>query len=83
MREDRNYFAYIVYERCGKREEYTVRMALRCGTAYDEAVRLADDYGAIEAGIRVYTPGCFRILNWKHGEYRRLQGCYLYTIRIR
>ena len=85
MNEERNYFPYFVYEENGEVKEWMDSTPYDCGLAYDEAIAKRNylfGNNVIEYGLKVYTQNIFRILSWKMGECRRLQGTYLYKMRI-
>ena len=73
-----NYHAYMIVNG----EEHVDHNPLDLRLAYDEAKRFKEEYNASEAGVRVFTPDIFRILSWNNGEYRKLKGHYLYTIKV-
>jgi len=50
--------------------------------AYDEAKRFKEEYNPSEAGVKVFTPDVFLIISWKNGQYRKLNGHHLYTIKV-
>ena len=78
MNETRNYYPSIVIDG----QEWTGMNPSDCGTAYSEASRLKNEYGAEKASVKVFTKGALIIRNWKEGRCNRVEGSYLYSIPV-
>ena len=78
MSKEKNYRHYIIVNG----EEWTSSQPADISSAYDEAVRMKAEYGADEAGVKVFTPGCFKIIDWEEGKYWRGKPSYLYKIVV-
>jgi len=76
---DRNYYPYFVLP---NGEEWTDKTSYEFHVAYDEAMRHKTERNTIEAGVKVFTKGCFKIINWNEGKKWRGDGTYLYKIII-
>ena len=74
---------YVAYMKISDGQEHEGLTAETLSKVYDEASRFAKEYNPVEAGVRVYTPGCLKIISWKDGKYWRGKGKLLYTIRIK
>ena len=78
MKEERNYYPSITIDG----NKWTSMDPLNCELAYNETLRMKDDYGAEKACVDVFTQGCLAIRDWKEGKCNRLRGSYLYSIPV-
>lgn len=74
----KNYHPYIIV----KGEEWTSPEPMPISEACDEAARIKSERNADEAGVKVFTQECMKILNWKEGRYWHGRPAYLYKLTV-
>ena len=74
----RNYYPYIIIGG----EEWTSQEAMDINAAYDEAARMKAERSAEEAGVKVFTQECVKIISWTDGKYWHGHPSYLYKFVI-
>lgn len=79
MDASRNYYPYFVTK---DGEEWTDSHSYEINIAYEEALRHKAERNPVDAGIKVFDKGCFKILNWREGRYWKGNEHYLYRIHV-
>ena len=74
-----NYHPYMIVNGI----EHIDHIPTDLGSAYNEAKRFAEEYNPEEAGVKVFTPDLFRIIDWKNGKYVNLKGHLQYIIPVK
>ena len=74
-----NYHSYMIVNGL----EHINHIPMDLDAAYNEAKRFAEEYNPDEAGVKVFTPDLFRIIDWENGKCVHLKGHLQYAIPVR
>lgn len=74
----KNYYPYIITNN----NEWVSQEPMDLNTAYDVSVRMKNERNATEAGVKVFTQECVKIISWHEGRYWHGKGSYLYKIIV-